>query len=118
MRREFKLVNSDLKELFRPFTIGSLTIANRIVMAPMTRGFSPQGIPGKMVADYYKRRAENHVGLIITEGTFVSHPAAASGLNQPDFHGDQALQGWAEVVKSVHEAGGKIVPQLWHVRRR
>lgn len=108
-------MNSDLKELFRPFSIGSLTIANRIVMAPMTRGFSPQGVPGKMVADYYKRRAENHVGLIITEGTFVNHPAAASGLNQPDFHGDQALQGWTEVVRSVHEAGGKIVPQLWHV---
>ncbi len=110
-----KITNTALKELFLPITLGNLELANRIVMAPMTRGFSPDGVPGRNVADYYKRRAENQVGLIVTEGTLVDHPAAAQGLGRPNFHGEASLSGWAEVVKSVHEAGGKIVPQLWHV---
>ncbi len=110
-----QIVNTELKELFQPITLGNLALANRIVMAPMTRGFSPNGVPGSNVADYYKRRAENQVGLIVTEGTLVNHPAAAQGLGRPNFYGEEALSGWVEVVKSVHEAGGKIVPQLWHV---
>jgi len=109
------IINTDLKELFQPITLGNLALANRIVMAPMTRGFSPNGVPGRNVADYYKRRAENQVGLIVTEGTLVNHPAAAQGLGRPNFYGEESLSGWSEVVKSVHEAGGKIVPQLWHV---
>lgn len=110
-----EILNAELKALFQPITIGNLSLSNRIVMAPMTRGFSPNGVPGKIVADYYKRRAENHVGLIVTEGTLINHPAAAQGLGRPNFHGEASLEGWAEVVKAVHEAGGKIVPQLWHV---
>ncbi|WP_445928945.1 oxidoreductase, partial [Marinicauda pacifica] len=51
--------------LFRPFSLGSLELANRIVMAPMTRSKSPGGVPGEDVAAYYKRRAENDVGLIL-----------------------------------------------------
>lgn len=108
-------INKDLQALFQPMTLGNLELANRIVMAPMTRGFSPDGVPGNNVADYYKRRAENHVGLIVTEGTLVNHLAAAQGLGRPNFYGEASLSGWAEVVKAVHEAGGKIVPQLWHV---
>ncbi|QMV44696.1 NADH:flavin oxidoreductase [Cohnella cholangitidis] len=101
--------------LFKPFTLGKLKLANRIVMAPMTRSFSPGGVPGPDVAAYYKRRAENGVGLIVTEGTLINHPAATEDPNVPNFHGDKALQGWTQVVKAVHEAGGRIVPQLWHV---
>lgn len=101
--------------LFQPFTLGQLTIPTRVVMAPMTRGLSPNGVPGPDVAAYYRRRAENGVGLIITEGTVVNHPAAAEGPSIPRFHGEDALQGWAEVVRQVHEVGGKIMPQLWHV---
>jgi 2,4-dienoyl-CoA reductase-like NADH-dependent reductase (Old Yellow Enzyme family) len=101
--------------LFEPFRTNQLELANRIVMAPMTRGFSPGGIPGKDVADYYRRRAEHGVGLIVTEGTLINHPAAAADPNCPNFHGEAALQGWARVVADVHEAGGKIIPQLWHV---
>jgi len=108
-----KKINLDI--LFNPVTIGTLKLANRIVMAPMTRGFSPNGVPGDNVAAYYQRRAENQVGLIITEGTLINHPAAAEGLGRPNFHGEAALQGWAQVVKCVHRAGGKIMPQLWHV---
>ncbi|BBI33775.1 NADH:flavin oxidoreductase [Cohnella abietis] len=104
-----------VQSLFQPIALGKLQLPNRIVMAPMTRGFSPGGVPGEDVAGYYRRRAENGVGLIVTEGTLVNHPAATDNPNIPNFHGEQALAGWANVVKAVHEAGGRIVPQLWHV---
>jgi len=100
--------------LFKPFEHSKLQLANRIVMAPMTRQFSPNGIPDENVERYYRRRAEGGVGLIVTEGTTVNHRAASSAVQIPTFHGE-ALEGWARVVKSVHEAGGKIAPQLWHV---
>lgn len=103
------------KPLFETFTSDKLNLPNRTVMAPMTRGFSPGNIPNEEVAAYYRRRAENEVGLIITEGTGIDHPASVSGANIPVFHGEKALDGWANVVKEVHEAGGKIAPQLWHV---
>ncbi len=103
-----------VQSLFKPFKLGKLSIPNRIVMAPMTRGFSPEGIPGQNVADYYRRRAEGGVGLIITEGTLINHPASASSPNYPSFYGEKALKGWSEVVASVHAAGGLIFPQLWH----
>lgn len=100
--------------LFRPFLHSRLELANRIVMAPMTRQFSPGGIPDSKVRDYYQRRAEGGVGLIITEGTTIPHKASSSGINVPRFH-DEALEGWRSVVEAVHGAGGKIAPQLWHV---
>jgi len=101
--------------LFTPFALGDLKVPNRLVMAPMTRNFSPDGVPGPDVAAYYARRAENGVGLIITEGTVVDHPSSASSPTVPRFHGEAALAGWAEVVEQVHRAGGLIMPQLWHV---
>ncbi|GAA0371722.1 NADH:flavin oxidoreductase [Bacillus horti] len=101
--------------LFTPFSIGNLTIKNRIVMAPMTRGFSPKGVPGSDVAAYYRRRAVNAVGLIVTEGTLINHPAAGSSPNWPNLYSKDALEGWSNVVGAVHEAGGRIIPQLWHV---
>jgi 2,4-dienoyl-CoA reductase-like NADH-dependent reductase (Old Yellow Enzyme family) len=100
--------------LFQPFKHGSLSLPNRIVMAPMTRSFAPNGVPGPDVAAYYKRRAEHAVGLIITEGTVIAHPAAANDPQVPNFHGPDALAGWAAVVQAVHASGGKIAPQLWH----
>ncbi|WP_438433232.1 NADH:flavin oxidoreductase [Gorillibacterium sp. sgz500922] len=100
--------------LFKPFEGGGLKLENRIVMAPMTRGFSPQGVPGPDVAAYYRRRAENGVGLIITEGTVIRHPASEADRNVPHIYGDEAVEGWARVVREVHEAGGKIAPQIWH----
>ncbi len=105
-------MNTDI--LFRPFTHPKLQLPNRIAMAPMTRQFSPQGIPDAAVCDYYRRRAEGEVGLIITEGTTVPHPAASSHIQIPKFH-DESLEGWAKVVETVHAAGSKIAPQLWHV---
>jgi 2,4-dienoyl-CoA reductase-like NADH-dependent reductase (Old Yellow Enzyme family) len=105
---------SDTEVLFRPFTIGSLELPNRIVMAPMTRGFAPEGIPGTPQAAYYQRRAEGGVGLILSEGTVIDRPASRNMAGIPLFHGDRALAGWKDVIEAVHAAGGKMGPQIWH----
>ena len=101
--------------LFRPFSIRNLTLANRIVMAPMTRSHSPGGIPGEDVAAYYRRRAEGGVALIVTEGTYPPHPSAGFDPKVPRLYGGAALRGWTRVVDQVHSAGGHIFSQLWHV---
>ena len=105
--------------LFQPLRVRGLVLPNRIVMAPMTRSFSPGGVPTTQVADYYRRRAEGETGLLITEGVGVDHPAALgeAGLGEndlPHMHGEMALRGWQQVVDEVHAAGGRIMPQLWH----
>jgi 2,4-dienoyl-CoA reductase-like NADH-dependent reductase (Old Yellow Enzyme family) len=104
-----------VQSLFKPFAIGNLKLSNRIVMAPMTRGYSPGGVPGADVAAYYRRRAENGVGLIVTEGTVIDHEQAANHPSVPHLYGEAALNGWANVVAEVHEAGGVIIPQVWHM---
>ncbi|MEH7830305.1 NADH:flavin oxidoreductase [Gemmobacter denitrificans] len=100
--------------LFRPFTYKGLTLKNRVVMAPMTRDMAPAGIPGPANAEYYRRRAEGGVGLILSEGTVVDRPASRNLPNIPFFHGDAALAGWKSVVDAVHGAGAKMGPQIWH----
>ncbi|MFD7137363.1 NADH:flavin oxidoreductase [Streptomyces sp. NPDC059894] len=104
-----------LAPLFTPFEIGSLRLPNRLVMAPMTRAASPGGVPGTDVAEYYARRARGGIGLIVTEGTVIGHAASAVPDGIPFFAGAEALAGWSRVVAAVHAAGGRIVPQLWHV---
>jgi 2,4-dienoyl-CoA reductase-like NADH-dependent reductase (Old Yellow Enzyme family) len=101
--------------LSRPTAINGLTVPNRIVMAPMTRMFSPGGVPGEDVLSYYARRAAAGVGLIVTEGTYVGHDSAGQSDRVPRFHGEEQLAGWAKVADAVHAAGGTIVPQLWHI---
>ncbi|MEU2225489.1 NADH:flavin oxidoreductase [Streptomyces sp. NPDC018347] len=101
--------------LSRPIALNGLTVPNRIVMAPMTRMFSPGGVPGEDVRSYYARRAAAGVGLIVTEGTYVGHESAGQSDSVPRFHGEEQLAGWAKVAEGVHAAGGTIVPQLWHV---
>jgi len=108
-------MSTDTQALFQPFSLGKLHLQNRIVMAPMTRTASPDGVPGDNVATYYERRARGGVGLIITEGTAIEHDAASPGPAVPAFYGDAALAGWRVVVERVHAAGGTIFPQLWHV---
>lgn len=104
----------DVSALFQPFVLKSLQLKNRIVMAPMTRSFSPQGIPGQNVADYYTHRAAAEVGLIISEGTVIERPSS-NDPNVPHFYGKDALAGWQRVINEVHAVGGKMAPQLWHM---
>ncbi len=102
------------ESLFQPFQVRSLALKNRIVMAPMTRSFSPDGVPGENVVAYYRRRAEGEVGLILSEGTVVERPASRNEPGIPFFHGEAALAGWQRVIEGVHAAGGRMGPQLWH----
>jgi 2,4-dienoyl-CoA reductase-like NADH-dependent reductase (Old Yellow Enzyme family) len=104
----------DTSPLFRPLTIGSLSLPNRIVMAPMTRNFSDAGVPRAEVDEYYARRARAGTGLILTEGVVIDRPASKNVITVPNFHG-AALDRWGEIVGAVHAAGGRIAPQLWHM---
>ena len=104
-----------MSTLLSDFSLGSLTLKNRVCMAPMTRSMSPNNVPNDKVVDYYRRRAAGGVGLIITEGTIIGHKAASGYPDVPAIYGDDALAGWRKVVEAVHEQGGKIAPQLWHV---
>lgn len=99
--------------LLAPITIGSLTLPNRIVMAPMGQGRAPGGLPDAAYAGFYRRRAEGEIGLIVTGATAVGHQHSAFDDNEPHFHGNP-LDTWARIVGEVHAAGGRIVPQLAH----
>lgn len=101
--------------LFAPFKLRSLELKNRFVMAPMTRSFSPDGVPGENVAAYYQRRAVAGVGLLISEGTVVDRPSSSNDPDVPHFYGRTSLAGWKRVIDAVHAAGGKMGPQLWHM---
>ncbi len=105
------LTNSVLSQ---PFKVRSLEVKNRIVMAPMTRAFAPEGIPGEPNAAYYRRRAEGGVGLILSEGTVVDRPASYNQQGVPFFHGEAPFAGWKGVIQAVHRAGGRMGPQIWH----
>jgi N-ethylmaleimide reductase len=100
--------------LFDTTTAGDITLANRIVMAPLTRNRSPNAIPTALVAQYYAQRAT--AGLIITEATAIS--AQAQGYaDVPGLYGHEQIAAWKTVTSAVHEKGGRIVSQLWHVGR-
>jgi 2,4-dienoyl-CoA reductase-like NADH-dependent reductase (Old Yellow Enzyme family) len=106
-------MNTD--SLFRPFSLKSLNIKNRLVMAPMTRSFSPDGVPTDQVAAYYRKRAEGEVGLILSEGTVIDRPSSSNDANIPHFYGEPSLAGWQNVIDGVHGAGGAMGPQIWHM---
>ncbi|MDE1173070.1 MAG: NADH:flavin oxidoreductase [Parvibaculaceae bacterium] len=103
-----------LDALFETHEFGRGTLRNRFVMAPMTRMFSPQGVPTADVCAYYRARARGGAGLIITEGTYINHPAANGEPRIPAFHGARPLEAWKRIVDAVHEEGGMIIPQIWH----
>lgn len=103
------------KSLFAPFQLKSLDLKNRIVMAPMTRSFSPNGIPTDLVASYYEKRAEGEVGLILSEGTVIDRPSSSNDGSIPHFYGEKALAGWKNVIDKVHSKSGKMGPQIWHM---
>lgn len=84
-------------------------------MAPMTRSFSPGGIPTDAVAEYYAKRAEGEAGLILSEGTVIDRVASSMDSSIPQFHSEKPLAGWKKVIDAVHRAGGKMGPQIWHM---
>ncbi len=104
-----------IEKLFTQFTYKNLTLKNRLVMAPMTRAQSDNGVPTKEIEEYYARRAAANVGLILSEGTVIKRPASKNMQNIPDFYGTEALNGWKNVIDAVHKNGGKMGPQIWHV---
>lgn len=101
--------------LLGSFDSPKLTLPNRFVMAPMTRMFSPGGVPGADVAEYYRKRAAGGVGFLITEGAYIPDPAVGPGRRVPHLYGDEAAAGWRRVIDAVHAEGAKIAPQLWHL---
>ena len=100
--------------LFEPYKLKNLDLRNRIVMAPMTRNQSPNGVPTDEVASYYERRAKGEVGLIITEGIEVSHKASSAYPNVPRLDTHKAREGWKKVVHGIKENSGSVIAQLWH----
>lgn len=104
-----------MSRLFEPATFGALTLKNRIVMAPLTRSRAgAERIPNALMAEYYQQRAS--MGLIISEATSVT-PMGVGYADTPGIWSDAQVEGWKLVTKAVHEAGGTIVLQLWHVGR-
>jgi len=101
--------------LFKPYMLGSLTLTNRIVMAPLTRNRAGAGlVPSELAATYYAQRAS--AGLIITEATQIS--AQAQGYQDtPGLYTQAQIDAWRKVTDAVHAKGGKIFVQLWHVGR-
>lgn len=110
---EFRLAIM-LEPLQIPLQLRGQTLANRIVMSPMSRYFCAGGVPTAAVTDYYRRRAQGGVGLIITEGVAIDHPVAVDNPGIPHLVGDETLAGWRGVVEAVHAASCPIWPQLWH----
>ncbi|MDX3977225.1 alkene reductase [Shinella sp.] len=100
--------------LFDPLKIGDIQLANRIVMAPLTRNRSPGAVPNTLNAAYYEQRAT--AGLLITEATAITHQGQGYA-DVPGLYKPEALEGWKQVTDAVHKAGGKIVVQMWHVGR-
>lgn len=99
-------------DLFSPIALGDLQLANRVVMAPLTRMRSgASGVPGDLVVEHYRQRAG--VGLIITEGTYPNHQSQAF-VGQPGIVTDEQVEGWRRVADAVHAEGGRIVLQVMH----
>ena len=103
-----------MPSLFDPVQAGALSLANRIVMAPLTRNRAPGAVPNALMATYYAQRAS--AGLLITEATAISHQGQGYA-DVPGIWSDAQVAGWKPITAAVHAAGGKIVMQLWHVGR-
>lgn len=103
-----------MTSLFDPIKIGDIELANRIVMAPLTRNRSPGAVPNTLNVTYYEQRAS--AGLLITEATAITHQGQGYA-DVPGLYTREALDGWKKVTDAVHSAGGKIVVQMWHVGR-
>jgi len=103
-----------MTDLFTPYDLQQLHLANRAVMAPMTRSRAPDGLATPLMAEYYSQRAG--AGLIVTEGTSISVEGTGF-LFVPGLYTPEQVESWRPVTSAVHSAGGKIFAQLWHVGR-
>ncbi len=103
-----------MTSLFTPIQVGDINLANRIVMAPLTRNRAPDATPTPLMIEYYTQRAT--AGLIISEATAISQQGQGYS-DVPGLYGTEQLDGWKKITDSVHEAGGKMIVQLWHVGR-
>lgn len=101
-------------KLLSPLTMGTLTFKNRVFMSPMTRSRAPEQKPTDLMAEYYSQRSS--AGLIFSEGSQVS-PQGVGYIFTPGIHTSEQVEGWKNITKRVHENGGKIFLQLWHVGR-
>lgn len=113
-----KLKNSLESKLFESIKIGAWNLQSRIAMAPMTRCFADDetGVVGEDVVEYYRKRAADGIGLIITEGIVVS-PRGKGNPKVPGLYTKEQIQGWKKVTDVVHQEGGTIIAQIWHVGR-
>lgn len=111
-------LDADSLKLFQPGRIGDIEIANRVVMAPLTRCRADEAagdIPGSALnVEYYRQRS--NAGLIISEGTQVS-PLGKGYMATPGIYSEAQVEGWKPITQAVHAAGSKIVAQIWHVGR-
>src|SRR5690349_4961047 len=106
----------DDSALLRPVTVGDVPAANRLFMAPLTRTRAEaDATPSELAALYYSQRAT--AGVIISEATAVSKAANGAYMNTPGMYTDAHQRRWAEIAHAVHEAGGRMFVQLWHVGR-
>jgi 2,4-dienoyl-CoA reductase-like NADH-dependent reductase (Old Yellow Enzyme family) len=104
-----------MTQLFEPIQVGDLSLPNRIIMAPLTRCRAINNrVPNALMAEYYAQRAT--AGMIISEATSVA-PMGVGYPNTPGIWSDEQVEGWKLVTQAVHEAGGRILCQLWHVGR-
>lgn len=104
-----------MPDLFTPLALGDITLPNRIIMAPLTRcRAAPGRVPHALNAEYYAQRAD--AGLIVSEATAVT-PQGVGYLDTPGLWSDEQVEGWKLVTKAVHDKGGRIFAQLWHVGR-
>ena len=106
---------SAASDLFQPYSIGSLALANRLVMAPLTRSRAGAGdVPTALMATYYTQRAS--AGLIVSEASQIS-PQGKGYIQTPGIYSAEQIVGWKQITDAVHAQGGKIALQLWHVGR-
>jgi len=113
-----KLTNGATSKLIEPVTVGAWNLQTRTAMAPMTRCFADDatGVVGDDVAAYYRRRAADGIGLIITEGIVVS-PRGKGNQGIPGLYTQEQINGWKKVTQAVHKEGSTIIAQIWHVGR-